>query len=844
MMDPRSGYGAHGGLDNGGNPYLHQNQPGGGGYAAGYVNGPNYGSESMNRAAPPGYNPHQGYGMPQGYESDKAGYEHRYEVSPPHHSDMNGPYSGTMPYGMEGRMSGAESRTSSTSSFGSDMEHRSRGAIDRAGGRASNYGSNHGRREERGERSGARGDANERGSRRKGGRGGQNSGNATPHGELKEVRRGGGEAETRGKKKRRDIVSYAVYLRCYALKRVYLDMIDLKKLHPSMSCPVELNGVKIHWPETIPISTLSTTLPSIPINFSVPMSINNEIVPPTWSSKPPTRPLAGTNRTQVRVLLIRGSPIDISAPKSGSVHSNNNITFLLLEKVREGKLLSISAPGGVFDPKLDDRESKTLPQHPNDPALIRTAIRTVKEQLNLDLTACSKWYRFLDVEYSRDATSTDDRIVYFIPSVWELLPTEQDFPALWHEHHKIELQSEALMQIARLKNRLSVTQEGSPQYDEIQLEITRREDETRYFTEPPQNAPIPPKPMLLIRVNPDATNGQRATSYTLQNMLDLDVRGETTLEEVSELFLVAHRFDEYLQCFFGTSIFVHAAMMRDYVLRGQRPLNLEGVPLTVHLPDPKSKKRSWDEQTPVSPTHLPEQQTFEAQATQPVKREIKLENPTSTDSPSTTAPVGSSIIKPDPGCATSDFQAAGDTCHPSTLDPRQYHPSYQDADSSHHQNHASQNTGPQNASSHQNSSSLQNASPNPPASNPVHTPNSATGTSPNAPLPRELGVPLDSQRARPPLVPEFRDYRLMQAFRYFDLHRLGFLQGDDLVNIFLSLGLGINRKIAVELSAAADVSLPHYPFIHSGFEGDKHVRYKPACDWLSSMGFALPTGED
>ena len=101
---------------------------------------------------------------------------------------------------------------------------------------------------------------------------------------------------------------------------------------------------------------------------------------------------------------------------------------------------------------------------------------------------------------------------------------------------------------------------------------------------------------------------------------------------------------------------------------------------------------------------------------------------------------------------------------------------------------------------------------------------------------RVIGVPLDNRKGRPPKTPEARDYRLMQALRYFDMHRLGLIRGEDLEIIFLTLGVDqITGRVATELAACADSTLPHKPFLLTNYESFKTIRYKPICDWLKNV---------
>jgi hypothetical protein len=615
-----------------------------------------------------------------------------------------------------------------------------------------------------------------------GGGGGGGGGGAHSSSQLQNSRYGDApssrsysELERRGKGNRREALPYATYFRHYTVKVPYMSLIDLKRMHTDLSTRTDMIGIKNTWNNTIPLLPQCNDFPQIPVNFSIPTNIDNSAVPLNWVIRqPPSMPPQGF-RTQVRVLLIRGSPIDISAPKGGSVHSNNNITFMLLERSRDPKNPSLSCPGGVYDPIIDGIGQNTSLSDDSttigDAQLIRTAIRTVKQQLSLDLSQCSKWFRFMEVEYGRDSAHVNDRVVYLIPSVWNILPTDEEFPELWRAHRNLELNAEAITQMESLKSRMmDIHDIHSPQYVDVKAQLTAKESQLNQFTVSPSEV-IPPKPLLLIHTNPSETNGRQATNYTLQNLLQLDLRSSSTAsDDMIELFLFGHRFDEYLQCFFGTSILTHIAIMRDQVLRGQRPILLEDVELVINPSNSNRKKRSRDQIMP-SEVAYPNQfdQSDPLEPTVKVKREIKHEITELDDNPP--------FIPP-----------------PETFNP----PVSPDA------NHLS-----------------------------LH---------PEAPVDMATsGVPLDETRSRPPLKPEHRDYRLMQAFRYFDLNRLGFLRGEDLECIFMTLGLGITGNIAVELAAASDISLPHHPFLTSGYDPHKTLKYKPVCDWLKSVGLSLPS---
>jgi hypothetical protein len=67
----------------------------------------------------------------------------------------------------------------------------------------------------------------------------------------------------------------------------------------------------------------------------------------------------------------------------------------------------------------------------NPNTLINTAIRTVKEQTDVDLSGCTQWSRFAELHYTRSEQEGDVRevSVLFVPDVWSALPRYEDFAA-------------------------------------------------------------------------------------------------------------------------------------------------------------------------------------------------------------------------------------------------------------------------------------------------------------------------------------------------------------------------------------------------------------------------------
>ena len=522
------------------------------------------------------------------------------------------------------------------------------------------------------------------------------------------------------------------------------------------------------WTNSIPLGPESLEHPPIYLNTVMPVMVNSSPVAPPHSLHPP--PSTGT-RIEVRLLLISGAPIDISAPKTGRQHhSNDKISFLMFERITDREERQLYLPGGAFDSLLDSVSGRPSPQI-SDEELIRAATRLSREQLSLDLSPCTKWYRFLEFEYSATSASIDNRVIYVIPSVWELLSAPPSYEA-WCAWKSTELRVPLYNDITRLRHHLSTILPHSAAYEDLTRRLKDMEAQVNAPLElPPGLATPPDSPVLLLSTHSSVPYSGKLVMCTLTHLLQLE--GSTN----AELAMVARGFDEYLQQFYGTSIYVHLALMLDRLLKNDRPLQFGSVLLSA-------RKRPRSKQTPavprtVSPNDqpLPTKTEPEPSAKRPVKVEVKAEN----GEPHP--------IRPDaPSIAAVEAQL----------------------------------------------------SPSPTNASQANDPHHQSATHPQPPVEPVLSVPPTPGRA-PPKMPQQRDYRLMQAFRYFDLNRLGFLRGEDCERLLLTLGLGLTRATALNLTAAGSVNLSHSPTIASGYNPNDPMRYKPVCDWLRGGDYIMPS---
>ncbi|VVC40738.1 DBC1/CARP1 catalytically inactive NUDIX hydrolase domain,SAP domain [Cinara cedri] len=90
------------------------------------------------------------------------------------------------------------------------------------------------------------------------------------------------------------------------------------------------------------------------------------------------------------------------------------------------------AIGGAWSPSLDG------PNPESDPTvLVKTAIRTCRTIIGLDLSKCNLWNLFFKLEYSRrsiDGVNRTETVVMYVPDVWNCVPTSDEWKTIVTTH--------------------------------------------------------------------------------------------------------------------------------------------------------------------------------------------------------------------------------------------------------------------------------------------------------------------------------------------------------------------------------------------------------------------------
>eukprot|EP00995_Heteronema_vittatum_P011200 NODE_67_length_2142_cov_685.308648_g52_i0.p1 GENE.NODE_67_length_2142_cov_685.308648_g52_i0~~NODE_67_length_2142_cov_685.308648_g52_i0.p1 ORF type:complete len:647 (+),score=375.53 NODE_67_length_2142_cov_685.308648_g52_i0:81-1943(+) len=197
----------------------------------------------------------------------------------------------------------------------------------------------------------------------------------------------------------------------------------------------------------------------------------------------------------VKVMLFSGV---LEKEETAKLHLTKKMKFLLAQKMPGGYV----PVGGEWSAAADGKT-------PNDAALKKTAIRCAKEMLNLDLSACQHWFKFVEFDYLR-ADGDRSHTVVFLPNIWD--------------HFADGMQPSS-----------QTKEESKEVVEEVEEEEEDKDDSTKKTKVKKKVTTV--KKLKTVVVRP--------MELTLGTMLDQETRSGT--EDTLELYMFADCFDEMLQ---------------------------------------------------------------------------------------------------------------------------------------------------------------------------------------------------------------------------------------------------------------------------------------------------------
>ncbi|XP_008248091.1 cell cycle and apoptosis regulator protein 2 isoform X2 [Oryctolagus cuniculus] len=249
-------------------------------------------------------------------------------------------------------------------------------------------------------------------------------GRSDDHDSKKRKQRAGGEPWG-AKKPRHDLPPYRVHLTPYTVDSPSCDFLELQRRYRSLLVPSDFLCVHLSWLAAFPLSQ------PFPLHHPSRIQVSAEAAAaPEPAAEPSPADSAAAYSSKVLLLSSPGLEElyrcclqfvdDMAEPRETPEHPLKQIKFLLGRKEEEAVLV-----GGEWSPSLDGLDPQADPQ-----VLVRTAIRCAQAQTGIDLSTCTKWWRFAEFQYLQPGPPRRlHTVVVYLPDVWSIMPTLEEWEA-------------------------------------------------------------------------------------------------------------------------------------------------------------------------------------------------------------------------------------------------------------------------------------------------------------------------------------------------------------------------------------------------------------------------------
>eukprot|EP01089_Gocevia_fonbrunei_P023506 TRINITY_DN996_c0_g2_i1.p1 TRINITY_DN996_c0_g2~~TRINITY_DN996_c0_g2_i1.p1 ORF type:complete len:741 (-),score=193.47 TRINITY_DN996_c0_g2_i1:507-2729(-) len=227
---------------------------------------------------------------------------------------------------------------------------------------------------------------------------------------------------SRSKENEQDLRRYEVKISSENYAQLERSCLDLKRRYPRLYLSPDFSKLICWWTQALPPTDKLDIYSPVKIVCETEKSTKKKKTSKSDSDSPTSDTQTNTNAAPVavnndvkynsKIILMSGV-----ANTSSSSHLSHLIKFLVAKRDRN-ELLCF---GGGWSASKDGGDPAT-----DDSALIRTAIRCVKEQAQLDLTPCKKWSKFMEIQYQRENGQKEVTVI-FLPDTASLVPTMEDF---------------------------------------------------------------------------------------------------------------------------------------------------------------------------------------------------------------------------------------------------------------------------------------------------------------------------------------------------------------------------------------------------------------------------------
>nr|XP_058928016.1 cell cycle and apoptosis regulator protein 2 isoform X1 [Kogia breviceps] len=359
------------------------------------------------------------------------------------------------------------------------------------------------------------------------------------------------------KKPRHDLPPYRVHLTPYTVDSPTCDFLELQRRYRTLLVPSDFLAVHLSWLSAFPLSQ--------PFSLHHPSRIqaSSEKEPAPDAGAEPT-PTDSDPAYSSKVLLLSSPGLeelyrccmlfvdDMAEPRETPEHPLKQIKFLLGQKEEEVVLV-----GGEWSPSLDGLDPKGDQQ-----VLVRTAIRCAQAQTGIDLSACTKWWRFAEFQYLQLGPPRRlQTVVVYLPDIWTIMPTLEEWEALCQQKaaeaapppQEVPVETEPTEQAADASEQAADTSKQNAENPEVTAQ-------QEMDTDLPEAPPPPLEPAVMAR--PSCVN------LSIHSIVE-DRRPK---ERISfEVMVLAELFLEMLQRDFGYRIYKMLLSLPEKVVAAPEP---------------------------------------------------------------------------------------------------------------------------------------------------------------------------------------------------------------------------------------------------------------------------------
>uniref|UniRef100_A0A1Q3F266 Putative cell division cycle and apoptosis regulator protein 1 n=1 Tax=Culex tarsalis TaxID=7177 RepID=A0A1Q3F266_CULTA len=259
----------------------------------------------------------------------------------------------------------------------------------------------------------------------------------TPERERRERERSPVRKQSPKRRKTRPIPRYMVQMPKQLLTQTRVDILELRRRYLTLYIPSDFFTSEVRWTEAFP--------PNEPFSINNPCAfhvMHKEVEPLVPMSANDLEPVDADYLYSAKVMLMATPPMAEFYQKCFAtaedrdryedlVHPTRLISFLVGIRGKSETM----AIGGPWSPSLDGENPQSDPN-----VLIKTAIRTCKGLTGIDLSNCTRWYRFVELYYRRSETydrkgrlvpARIETVVIFLPDIRSCQPTRPE----WDELH-------------------------------------------------------------------------------------------------------------------------------------------------------------------------------------------------------------------------------------------------------------------------------------------------------------------------------------------------------------------------------------------------------------------------